>query len=217
MSFVSHSQARAGVLRNSGTTYSRLPQHTSLRSPEISIQLSVCNCDISLHQRVKYPRLSAITASCYSKWLPSWSWTKGQRNIHLAFLCLIVTASPIFLLKTQLLWRISLHFPIWYPSMCCPATSFNVLLTSAPGLLSPSLSLTSVFTWEASKTVQIIYKRSWSSSLTWFALSPHPTSAVHSYVRILSCVFTNDCPPSINLISISTLHTTRYIFWTHPL
>ena len=147
MPFVSHSLARAGILRNSGTTYSRLPQHTSLRSPEISNQLSVCNCDISLHQRVKYPGSSTITALGYSKWLPSRSWTKGQRNIHLAFLCLLVPVSPIFLLKTQLLWRISLQFPIWYLSMCCPATSLNLLLTSAPGLLSPSLSLTSIFTF----------------------------------------------------------------------
>lgn len=123
MSFVSHSQAWAGILRNSGTTYSRLPQHTSLRSPEISIQLSICNCDISLHHRDKYPRSFTITSSCYSKWLPFQSWTKGQRNVHLAIRCLIVTVSSVFLLKTQLLWRISLHFPIWYLATCCPATS----------------------------------------------------------------------------------------------
>lgn len=147
MSFVSHSQAWAGILRNSGITYSRPPQHTSLRSLEISIQLSMCNCDINLHHRVKYPRSITITSSCYSKWLPFLSWTKGQRNVHLAFLCLTVIVSRVFLLKTQLLWRISLHFPIWYLSMCCPATSLNLLLTSAPGLLSPSLSLTSIFTF----------------------------------------------------------------------
>ena len=146
MSFVSHSQAWAGILRNSGTTYSRPPQHTSLRSPEISIQLSICNCDISLHHRVKYPRSFTITSSCYSKWLSFEVGLKVRKCSSCFPLphCNCVSSLPS---QNPTPLKISLHFPIWYPSMCCPATSLNLLLTSAPGLLSPSLSLTSIFTF----------------------------------------------------------------------